>query len=355
MDNIKQPGGFPDRRNNYAQLASWIQQVMRQDETQATHTAHTTHTTHTGEEGKELELLLNSDYHLRFYQQLPDFIMALLADEEQATLKYAPLLYHLAGCRECHASYLDLYDALQAAVYPLGPRPQLGQGTRTLNATPQRMLEHLCQSLISQAEALFRQERREHVANDVAARALLKLALSISARISQSMLRHRALRDLVRVANLFEGSVTEHDPDVHSYTPKLTGAGGARSGKKVLRRIDTPQRASGAPLEEPAIILQARSLGGTITQREQTLFLHLQDLAQELRGRYVIITVPLGALLEPVRWRGGNPRAIHSTVPVDAQGTLLTPLGETELQLSDSEEHNLLEAMFMLLEVRATD
>ncbi|HEV2659861.1 MAG TPA: hypothetical protein VGU68_04635, partial [Ktedonobacteraceae bacterium] len=347
MDDIKQPGGFSDRRNNYAQLASWIQQVMRQDETQAT---HTTHTTHTEENGKELELLLDSDYHLRFYQQLPDFIMALLADEEQATLKYAPLLYHLAGCRECHASYLDLYDALQAAVSPLGPRPQLGQGTRTLNATPQRMLEHLCQSLISQAEALYRQERREHVANDVAARALLKLALSISARISQSMLRHRALRDLVRVANLFEGSVTEQHPDVHSYTPKLTGS--ARSGKKVLRRVDTPQRASGAPLEEPAIILQARSLEGAITQREQTLFLYLQDLAEELRGRYVTITVPLGALLEPVRWRGGNPRAIRSTVPVDAQGTLLTPLGETELQLSDSEEHNLLEAMFMLLEVR---
>jgi hypothetical protein len=342
MDDIKQPGGFSNRRDNYAQLASWIQQVMRQDETQATNT---------GEDGKELELLLNSDYHLRFYQQLPDFIMALLADEEQATLKYAPLLYHLAGCRECHASYLDLYDALQAAISPLGPRPQLGQGTRTLSATPQRMLEHLCQSLISQAEALFRQERREHVANDTAARALLKLALSISARISQSMLRHRALRDLVRVANLFEGSATEHDSDVHTYTPRLIGS--ARSGKKVLRRIDTPQRAPGAPLNEPAIILQARSLEGTITQHEQTLFLHLQDLAEELRGRHVTITVPLGALLEPVRWRGGNPRAIRSTVPVDAQGTLLTPLGETELQLSDSEEHNLLEAMFMLLEVRA--
>jgi hypothetical protein len=347
MDDIKQPGGFSDRRNNYAQLASWIQQVMRQDAIQATNT---------GEDEKELELLLNRDYHLHFYQQLPDFIMALLTDEELATLKYAPLLYHLAGCSVCHASYLELYDAMQAAIYPPGPRPQLGQGTRTLSATPQRMLEHLCQSLISQAEALFRQGRREHVDNDVAARTLLKLALSIGARINQSMLRQRALRDLVRVANLFDDSATEQNPDAYaSYTPRLVGAGGARSGKKALRRVDTPLPSPGAPLEEPAIILHARSLEGTITQREQTLFLQLRDLAEELRGRHVTITIPLGALLEPVRWRGGNPRSIRSTVPVDAQGTLITPLGETELQLSDSEEHNLLEAMFMLLEVRAAD
>jgi hypothetical protein len=348
MDNVKQAGGFPDRRDNYMRLASWIQQVMRQEDRQSTNT---------GEDEGGLELLLNSDFHLRFYQQLPDFIMALLTNEGQVAFKYAPLLYHLAGCSECHAGYLDLYDAIQAAVYPLGPRPQLGQGTRTLAATPQRMLEHLCQSLISQAEALFRQGRREHVDNDVAARSLLQLTLSISARISQSMLRQRALRDLVRVANLFEGSTSssEDDSGVHAYTPRLVGSGGTRSGKKVVRRVDTSLRSSGAPLEEPAIILQSRSLEGTITQREQTLILHLQDLDEGLRGRHVTITIPLGALLEPVRWRGGNPRAIRSTVVVDEQGTLITPLGETELQLSNSEEHNLLEAMFMLLEVRAAD
>jgi len=348
MDDVKQPGGFPDRRDNYARLASWIQQVMRQEGTQLIETAK--------DEGG-LELLLHSDYHLRFYQQLPDFIMALLANEEQAALNYAPLLYHLAGCHECHAGYLDLYDAMQAAISPQGPRPQLGQGTRTLAATPQRMLEHLCQSLISQAEALFRQGRREHVGNDIAARSLLQLALSISARISQSLLRQRALRDLVRIANLFEGvsSASENDPDVHAYTPRLAGTGGPRGGKKVVRRVDAPLRSPGAPLEEPAITLQSRSLEGTITQREQTLFLQLQDLAEGLRGRYVTITVPLGALLEPVRWRGGNPRAIRSTVAVDAQGRLIIPLGETELQLSNSEEHSLLEAMFMLLEVRAAD
>src|SRR6266496_778109 len=222
MDDVKQPGGFPDRRDNYARLASWIQQVMRQEGTQLIETAK--------DEGG-LELLLHSDYHLRFYQQLPDFIMALLANEEQAALNYAPLLYHLAGCHECHAGYLDLYDAMQAAISPQGPRPQLGQGTRTLAATPQRMLEHLCQSLISQAEALFRQGRHDHVDNDTAARSLLQLALSISARIGQSMIRRQALHDLVRVANLFEGpdSSQEDDPRVYAYTPVMTGSGGTRS------------------------------------------------------------------------------------------------------------------------------
>ena len=322
MDNVKQPGGSPDRRDNYAQLASWIQQVMRQESTQLIETAQ--------DEGG-LELLLHSDYHPRFYQQLPDFIMALLANGEQAALNYTPLLYHLAGCRECHAGYQDLYDAMQAAIYLHSPRSQLGQGTRTLAATPQRMLEHLCQSLISQAEALFRQERREHVDNAIAARSLLQLTLSISARISQNLLRQRALRDLVRVANLFEGaaSASENDPDVHAYTPRLAGAGGPRGAKRAVRRVDAPLRSPGAPLEEPSITLQSRSLEGAITQREQTLFLQLQDLAEGLRGRYVTITVPLGALLEPVRWRGGNPRAIRSTVAVDAQGRLIIPLGET--------------------------
>jgi len=69
----------------------------------------------------------------------------------------------------------------------------------------------------------------------------------------------------------------------------------------------------------------------------------------------VAITVPLGALLEPVRWRGGNPRSIRSTDPVDALGVITVLLGETELQLDNNEERNLLEAMFMLLEVRAVD
>src|SRR5579884_3100422 len=115
-------------------------------------------------------------------------------------------------------------------------------------------------------------------------------------------------------------------------------------------RADMPTR----PVEQepPIIHLQARALEGTISQQGETLELHLQDLGPELRGRYVTISVPLGALIEPVRWIGGNPRAIRSAVPVDANGQLTTPLGETALRLSDPEERNLLEAMFMLLEVR---
>ena len=350
MNNSMQSGGFSDRRDNYARLASWLQQIMKQPPT-------TIKPTSTGENDILLELLLDSDYHLHFYQQLPDFIIALLNNDAQATLRYAPLLYHLAGCSECHASYLDLYDAMRAAIYPQGPRPQLGQGTRTLAATPQRMLGHLCQALISQAEALFRQGRHDHVDNDAAARSLLQLALSISARIGQSMIRRQALHDLVRVANLFEGpdSSQEDDPRVYAYTPVMTGSGGTRSGKKALRRVDAPLRSPGAPLEEPTILIQSQMLEGNITQDGQTLILHLQELAEELRGRYVTITVPLGALLEPIRWLGGNPRAIRSIMSVDAQGVLITPLGETELRLSDNEEHNLLEATFMLLEVRVAD
>jgi hypothetical protein len=41
--------------------------------------------------------------------------------------------------------------------------------------------------------------------------------------------------------------------------------------------------------------------------------------------------------------------------PVDAAGTLITPLGETDMLLSNPEEHNLLETLFLLLEVRAVN
>src|SRR6266540_3790559 len=71
MNNSMQPGGFSDRRDNYARLASWLQQIMKQPPT-------TIKPTSTGENDILLELLLDSDYHLHFYQQLPDFIVACL-------------------------------------------------------------------------------------------------------------------------------------------------------------------------------------------------------------------------------------------------------------------------------------
>ena len=64
--------------------------------------------------------------------------------------------------------------------------------------------------------------------------------------------------------------------------------------------------------------------------------------------------VPLGSLIEPIRWAGGNPRTIQSVDPVDEHGMLNTPLGRTELRLSNQEERNLLEAIFLLLEIHTT-
>ena len=52
---------------------------------------------------------------------------------------------------------------------------------------------------------------------------------------------------------------------------------------------------------------------------------------------------------------GGNPHAIRSKVVVGEDGSLTTPLGSTELQLNIQEDHNLLEAMFIKLEIRAAD
>ncbi len=342
--------GSSDSHADTVRLSSWLQQVMKLPPTKTQGIA-------SGDEDTALELMLDSNYHIHFYQQLPDFVIALLENNTRAMLQYAHLLYHLAGCSECHNGYLELYDALREAVHPQGPRPQLGQGTKTLAATPPRMLRHLCQALISQAEALFQQGHRDHQDYNAPARSLLQQALSMSAHIGQSGIRQKALYDLVRVANLFEGvgDALEDDPHSYIYTPVVSGAGGMRGGKKALRHVEMPLRSPGTPAGQPVILIQSRALEGRITQSGQTLFLNLQDLDQELRGRYVKIIVPLGALLEPVRWRGGNPRAIRSVVPVDMTGKLTTPLGETELQLSNHEERNLLEAMFMLLEVRAID
>jgi hypothetical protein len=342
--------GSSDSQANTARLSSWLQEVMKQPVTKKPGTI-------SSEDDTALELLLDSNYHVQFYQQLPDFVLALLENNTQALPQYAHLLYHLAGCNECHNGYLEIYDALREAVHPQGPRPQLGQGTKTLAATPPRMLRHLCQALISQAEALFQQGRREHQDYDAPARALLQQALSMSAHIGQSAIRRRALQDLVRVATLFEGVDDTQEDDPHTYQYKSVGSGtsGVRQGKKVLRHVEMPLRSADAAAEQPVILIQARTLEGRITQSGQTLFLELQGLAEALRGHYVKIIVPLGALIEPVRWRGGNPRAIRSEGLVDGTGKMTTALGETELQLSNNEERNLLEAMFMLLEVRAID
>jgi hypothetical protein len=350
MDDYTQFEGASGPGGEYKNLARWLADVLDtssqvEEQIPARQPEDAT--------PDQLELQLGSNYHVRFYQQLPDFVMALLSQEPDATIRYAPLLYHLAGCHDCHQAYLELYDALDAAVHPQGERPLLGQGTQTLQATPPRMLGHLCKTLISQAESLLLQARHDHVNNDEAARSLLQLAVRMSASIAQSAVRRQGLQDLVRVATLFDGptSPRQDDPDVHAYTPVVASAGGVR-GKRSVRGGVLDRSNS---LEQPEIVIQSHNLEGRIVQRAKMLELHLRDLAPALRGRFVTISVILGSLLEPVRWYGGNPRAIRSIAPVDDAGTLVTPLGETDMLLSNPEERNLLETLFLLLEVRAID
>jgi len=341
-------------------LAQWLQELLHTEPTQivvnapVTPTFSTTNTQKspiTGERDIQLELLLqDSSYHKRFYQQLPNFVMALLTNDIQAATHYAPLLYHLAGCSICHQSYLEIYDAMRAALYPREPRPILGQGTRTLDATPQRMLAHLCQAWITQAEALLREARHDGIDGDVAARTLLQAAIQMSSRIKQDSVRQQARHDLVRVATLFD---TPNAPQTsaakYAFTPVLAGPRGVtRRGEKT----GVPTQAKEEAQNQLAIVLQSRLLEGMVLQRGQTLELHLQALDESLRGHFITTSVALGSLIEPVRWLGGNPRAIRSEVPVDATGELVMPLGETDLRLNVPEERNMLETTFLLLEIR---
>jgi hypothetical protein len=349
MNDETVSGGTSELQGDYHKLGQWLLQVL-QAPTQETEAILPME----NEIDAPLELKFVGDYHIAFYQQLPDFIMALLKSDLDAPVRYSSLLFHLAACRECHLAYLDLYDAMQAAVQLKGARPLLGQGTRTLSATPHRMLSHLCQALVSQAEAILHQARHERLDNDEAARSLLQLALRVSAHIHQSTLRRQALQDLVRVATLFGGfdAASQADEHVHAYSPVMAGNSGTRRGATV-QRVDSNLRAQ--PADNAIIHLQARTLTGSVVQQGEMLELHLYNLDAALRGQFITISILLGSLLEPVRWQGGNPLAIQSTVPVDEHGTLVTALGKTDLRLIHPEERNLLEAMFMLLEVRKRD
>jgi hypothetical protein len=335
-----------DRHDEHVKLARWLQHVLTTSEqAQASFAARE-------DETSQAEIVLSGDYHPRFYQQLPDFIMALLRNDPRTTMHYAPLFYHLAGCPTCHTAYLELYDALRYAVKTGDTQPLSNSGTRPLATIPTGTLVNLCQVLIKQAEAILRQARHDHADGTAAARSLLQLAMRVSANITQSSMRGRALQDLVRVATLFNGphSPAEQEPPAYTYSP-LVGAGGPRRGK-VVRRADTAVRSAGKAAEQPAIYLQSQALEGSITQLEDMLELQLHDLNEKLCGHYLSISVPLGSLIEPVRWIGGNPWAIRSVTVVDQDGTLRTPLGQTELRLARPDERSLLEVMFSLLEVR---
>ena len=334
----KHNDGLSDFHDEYLPLAQWLQQVLAITPQQLK--AELASITDNG--GR-----FGDDYHIEFYQQLPDFALALLDNDTQAILRFAPLLFHLTGCPICHAAYLEIYDAMRATVKTAETHTPVGQWSQSMANTSTRMLVYLCRLLINQAEAILRQARHDRTDNDAWARSLLQQAIYISSHLMQSTLRQRALRDLVEVATLFDDTTT---PAAHSYAPVLSTGGGSRHGSKTRRRAET----LGRPVGQPAIYLQSglSELEGTITQNQDTLELHLEDLGQELRGQFLTISVPLGSLLEPVRWIGGNPHAIRSKVPVSEDGTLTTPLGYTDLRISDPEDHNLLEAMFRKLDVR---
>src|SRR5207248_11394941 len=83
---------------------------------------------------------VDNEFHLAFYQQLPDFVGALLNNDTQATLRFAPLFYHLIGCAACHTAYLEVYDAMRAAVTGGDGQLLVDNGTHSLAITPPRML-----------------------------------------------------------------------------------------------------------------------------------------------------------------------------------------------------------------------
>lgn len=344
MQNDTPPGTF-HTDDTSRKLARWLQQIMAQPQREQEPPPASPR-----EEPLSHLAIPPGEYHPRFYRQLPDFIMALLRHEPQGVSRYAPLLYHLVGCPVCHAAYLDLYDALRAALavdesqlhtvpLPAGP-----------NVPSARQLAQLCQLLIMQAEAVLKLARHERRDDSALARALLQLAIKTGARINQATLRAEALQDLVRVATGFQEPETPPEPPaLYTYAPTLAEAGGARHGK-TMRKAASPHPA-GPSHEYPAIPLQDRSFTGTITQQGDILILHLHALDSSLRGRPVTISVPLGSLIEPIQWLGGNPRAIRSTVAVDEQGTLTVPLGHTALRLDNPGDRPLLEVTFMRVEI----
>jgi hypothetical protein len=329
-----------DIRGEYLPLAQWLQLIL----------ANTP-------QDQEAELATVSDNeeqftgadHLTFYRQLPDFAQALLTNPtREDALRFGPLVFHLIACPTCHEAYLEFYDAMSATVGIDDEQTLTGQLPQPASNNPTRALVYTCQLLIHQAADILRKARQEHRDQNAWARSLLQQAIYLSSQISQSTQRQRALQDLVDVATLFDDQ-DRPAPAAHSYVPALSAGNVSRQGN-IRRLTDTPSR----PDSQAVMHLQTRisKLEGTITQNQNLLELHLENLDQDLRGRYLLISVPCGSILEPVRWIGGNPRAIRSAVPVGEDGSLTTPLGSTELQLSNQEEYNLLEAMFIILDVR---
>lgn len=293
--------------------------------------------------------LQSAGYHLEFYQQLPDFIMAQLATgPEDPTLvqHYRALLLHLAGCPACHGAYLDIYGALKEpdGVPETGPLHFHMELGRQPQATPPSALEHFCRTLITQAEAILsqRDQRPQEEEHQNAARELLQIAIRVGGTIRQKRVRHRALADLVRVALLAE-PLREASAAL-SYALAFPPSGLRSSWSLAGAGVE----------EEEAITVHAGSLRGRITQNERCLTLHLKDLNEAMRGHHIVVSFPLGTLFEPVRWYG-HPRALVSPLPVGVDGAVEVPLGETDLRMSNHADTSLLEVLFLLVEIRLTD
>jgi hypothetical protein len=332
--------GLSDMRNEYLPLAQWLQQILATAPQDPKAELTTT-------DNKEQ---LGDTYHIKFYTQLPDFVLALLTDATQEDiLRFGPLVFHLIGCPACHTAYVEIYDAMRATIGIDEAQLSTSQLTQSFATTSKPVLVYMCQLLINQAAEVLREARHDHSDQDAWARSLLQQTIYLSSQVTESTQRQRALQNLVEVATFFDETTT---PAAHSYLPVLTTSSATRQSK-IRRRAETLGRPNG----QTAIYLQTglSKQEGMILQNQDVLELHLEDLGQELRGRFLIITIPFGSLLEPVRWIGGNPHAIRSKVPVGEDGSLTTPLGSTDLQLSVQEDHNLLEAIFIKLDIRVAD
>ncbi|HEY0757139.1 MAG TPA: hypothetical protein VGD98_24510 [Ktedonobacteraceae bacterium] len=298
--------------------------------------------------------LLGTNYHGTFYPDIPDFALALLRDDADRLTHYAPLLFHLIGCPTCHRAYLETYDALRAALAdedrPTTTALRLSS-TAHLATTSPKLLVFLCQLLIGQARAVLSQAHREHNDEDDWARSLLQQAMQLSRYIMQGTLRQRALRDLVKVASLYQTALTQPPEPLGTLTYAAQVGAGSGTRGRTLRRAEMTSR----PQEDVSIDLRAGNLEGSVTQEGDMLILRLNDLDASLRGKFLLISIPLGTLLEPVRWLGGNPYAIRSAGLVGPDGALIMPLGRTDLFLSNPEERNLLEILFKKLDVSPLD
>lgn len=328
--------GLSDIRDEYLPLAQWLQQILATKAELTTDTAN--------------GVQFGDVYHVEFYRQLPDFVHVLLNNATQEDIiRFGPLVFHLIGCPTCHASYLDIYDSMRATMEIDQAQTSTSPLPQSIATSSTRVLVNTCQLLINQAAEVLREARRKHSNHEAWARSLLQQAIYLSSHLMESTQRQRALYNLVNVATFLDDTPT---PAADSYLPVLS-AGSSSRQSKIMRRAET----LGRPYDQAVIYLLTgvSKKEGIVTQNQDVLELHLEDLDQELRGRFLLITIPFGSLLEPVRWIGGNPGAIRSKVPVGEDGSLTTPLGTTDLQLNNPADHNLLEAMFRMLDIRPAD